>query len=287
MFPFFCKILIAPMVDAHFIANMGKCKTYILICGIINAMCLLILSTMIESIIKELYIWTLYGFLMIVFVSLSIQDVAIDAWILTIFEEEKRPKGGLAAWLGQTIGTFLAYNVFVIVNSSDLHSYLPYTTNDPSESFISNSLFMILAGLYILITTLAITILIAEEKTKRSIETIFQVCEVSYKIGSKKGTLTWMAWVMLKYFGVCLFFKTYNYKMIDLQFKREWLVNISTITFPILIMVTSSTYKLLQKGKLNYYLFNALALSIPMMIYMMIVYHDFAQNQNSNRTYLL
>lgn len=287
MFPFFCKILIAPMVDAHFIANMGKCKTYILICGIINAMCLLILSTMIESIIKELYIWTLYGFLMIVFVSLSIQDVAIDAWILTIFEEEKRPKGGLAAWLGQTIGTFLAYNVFVIVNSSDLHSYLPYTTNDPSEPFISNSLFMILAGLYILITTLAITILIAEEKTKRSIETIFQVCEVSYKIGSKKGTLTWMAWVMLKYFGVCLFFKTYNYKMIDLQFKREWLVNISTITFPILIMVTSSTYKLLQKGKLNYYLFNALALSIPMMIYMMIVYHDFAQNQNSNRTYLL
>ena len=37
--------------------------------------------------------------------------------MITIFDEESRPKGGLACWLGQTLGGFIAYNIFVVFNS--------------------------------------------------------------------------------------------------------------------------------------------------------------------------
>lgn len=238
---------------------------------------MLYLSARIDNLIDKLDVYGIYYIFFAIFVSLALQDIGIDALMITIFDEETRPKGGLACWLGQTLGSFVAYNMFVVLNAYKIDG----------KPWLSISTFLKIMSLYILISSLVTTLFVAEMKTTRKFNGIKDVVKTVFNIVKRKGTLCWILWAVVKYFGMCMFFKTYNYKLVDLGFKKEWIANISTIAFPVTILLTTQTYKYLVKGKLNFYLYNALALAVPMMIYQFLVYTDLDYNRNYNRTYVL
>jgi len=112
--PFFLKIAIAPFIDSYFSKNIGKCKTYILIGGIVNSLCLLVLHSKIEYYFEDLNIFGLWTQIFTIAVFVAFTHVAVDAWMLTIFEESKKSYGGYASYLGQVLGFFIGYSLFVL-----------------------------------------------------------------------------------------------------------------------------------------------------------------------------
>lgn len=110
--PMATKVLIAPFVDSQFIQKIGKCKTYILVSGLLNSVLLLMLSYNIESYINKVNIWAIFTHMLPIMVSVAFQDVAVDCWMLTILNFDQRPKGGIAIWFGLGFGWWIGYPMF-------------------------------------------------------------------------------------------------------------------------------------------------------------------------------
>lgn len=118
-YPFILKIFIAPLIDTHYSRILGKSKTYILICGITLSIAILLFAENIETYIDQKQVYSIFFFLLIIATLLSFQDVACDAWMLTILGSEKKVYGSYARWLGDGAGYVIGYNFFTLLNSDD------------------------------------------------------------------------------------------------------------------------------------------------------------------------
>ncbi|EGR29656.1 solute carrier family 33 acetyl- transporter, putative [Ichthyophthirius multifiliis] len=108
-YPFAFKFLIAPILDAYYIPSFGKRKSYIIPLQYILSICFIIMSYQIDELIQtQNILWlTFYGFLCC-FVAAS-QDIAVDGWVLTIFENEEHVSiGSTCNNVGQIFGVFVS-----------------------------------------------------------------------------------------------------------------------------------------------------------------------------------
>lgn len=199
--PMATKVLIAPFVDSQFIQKIGKCKTYILVSGLLNSVLLLMLSYNIESYINKVNIWAIFTHMLPIMVSVAFQDVAVDCWMLTILNFDQRPKGGIAIWFGLGFGWWIGYPMFTQQNSHSLVSFENF------HQFMS---------LYVFQTTIFITIFVAEANMTRGLKSMKDVVFLVSTVFKNPKIRLWMKWALLKQVGMVVCFKPFDQKMIDI-----------------------------------------------------------------------
>jgi hypothetical protein len=93
---------------------------------------------------------------------LTIQETAVEAWLLTILGE-KRTKGGFAIWMGMGSGWYIGYPIFTRLQSTNM---------------ITNYQFLCFMAMYYFVSTLVVIVFVAELKMERGLKKISDVKHV-------------------------------------------------------------------------------------------------------------
>jgi len=78
----------------------------------------LLLAYHLQDYVNEGDIKSIFFFGLMCILIASIQDIAVDGWMLTILTPDYIPFGSSAESLGLMVGGFIAYNVFIPLNST-------------------------------------------------------------------------------------------------------------------------------------------------------------------------
>ncbi|XP_050521728.1 acetyl-coenzyme A transporter 1-like isoform X2 [Daktulosphaira vitifoliae] len=119
--PFSLKLLWAPIVDSIFCAKFGRRKTWLVPVQYLIGLFLLFLGMNINE-------WLILTedpntmFLTLMFFCLNFlaatQDIAVDGWALTMLRKENVGYASTCNSVGQTLGVFLGYVVFITLESA-------------------------------------------------------------------------------------------------------------------------------------------------------------------------
>lgn len=288
-YPQFLKIIFAPVLDQHYIYKLGKCKTYILICGFVNVFILLILSTQIEEQIKNLEIGKMVILLLIASFMNAFEMVAMDAWILTLQSSEDRVWGAYSSQIGQLTGVFISFNIYIVLNSKKWLNEHIFSVNNPiDEPLITDSGFQLFVSLYTAIVTACVTMFYSEKHIKVKLDSYTQIAKLSVKVFSRPKTWLQVKWTLVQYVFFSMFNKPMEQQMIDHKFERESLATIgSMVMIPKILVLLVFSKCFIIKGKQNWYTY---ILSIYFVICALLnygIYQDLAINANLTRTYWL
>lgn len=90
-FPYYTKPLIAPIVDGKYIKWFGKRKTWIVSTQILTGLSMLFLAANIDEFVESRRVYTIAITFSVIMFCLSVQDIAIDGWCITMVKEENQP----------------------------------------------------------------------------------------------------------------------------------------------------------------------------------------------------
>lgn len=158
--PFSLKLLWAPIIDSIFWSKFGRRKTWLVPIQYLIGLFLLFLGMNIND-------WLVLTedpnttFLTLMFFCLNFlaatQDIAVDGWALTMLRKENVGYASTCNSVGQTIGTFLGYVVFITLESPTFcNKWLRVTEN--SEGIITLQGFLYFWGYVFMIATTLVAI---------------------------------------------------------------------------------------------------------------------------------
>lgn len=133
--PFSFKLLWAPIVDSLFIAKFGRRKTWIVPAQALIGALMLYTGRRVDGMLgagdNELEVKTLTAIFFTFFFLAATQDIAVDGLALTILSERNKELGATCNAVGQSLGYFLAYTVFLAFNSKEFcNAYLRASPGD-------------------------------------------------------------------------------------------------------------------------------------------------------------
>lgn len=125
--PFSLKILWAPFVDTFYFQQIGRRKSWIIPTQILAGLIMILGSQYVRKWLTSAddAISLLTAFFMILYFLMATQDIAVDGWALTMLSKENVGWASITNSLGQTIGVFLANQVFLALSDDQwCESYL-------------------------------------------------------------------------------------------------------------------------------------------------------------------
>eukprot|EP00457_Paulinella_chromatophora_P003459 gb/GEZN01003467.1/.p1 GENE.gb/GEZN01003467.1/~~gb/GEZN01003467.1/.p1 ORF type:complete len:541 (+),score=72.38 gb/GEZN01003467.1/:227-1849(+) len=168
--PFSLKLLWAPVVDAVYSDSFGRRKSWLipvqLGCGVL----MLAVATRMEDLLgskdEPPNIVTLTAVFFLLFFCMATQDIAVDGWALTMLSPENRPYASTCNAIGQNLGFFLSYVVFLALHSPDFcNSYLRSSEKQSQQGVVNLGGFMQFWGWVFLVTTAAVWLFKPERPT--------------------------------------------------------------------------------------------------------------------------
>ncbi|XP_050442543.1 acetyl-coenzyme A transporter 1 [Adelges cooleyi] len=155
--PFSLKLLWAPIVDSIFYAKFGRRKTWLVPVQYLIGLFLLFLGMNINE-------WLVFTenpntiFLTIMFFCLNFlaatQDIAVDGWALTMLRKENVGYASTCNSVGQTLGVFLGYVVFITFESASFCNKWFRTTETPDGILTLQSFLYFWGVIFMIATTL-------------------------------------------------------------------------------------------------------------------------------------
>lgn len=165
------KLLWAPIVDAIYSLQYGRRKTWLIPTQYLIGFFMLFLSYNIEDWIGTENTLPQIGFLTTIFFFLNFmaatQDIAVDGWALTMLKKCNVGYASTCNSVGQTIGFFLGYVLFLSLESAEFcNKYLrsvPQTTG-----IVTLAWFFSFWGIIFLVTTSFVAFYKTEEEAMDS-----------------------------------------------------------------------------------------------------------------------
>lgn len=156
--PFSVKLLWAPLVDSIYSRSFGRRKSWLVPVQYIIGVTMIIMSFYINDLMgavgeaPNIIMLTLLFFLL--FICAATQDIAVDGWAITMLSRENVGHASTCNSVGQTIGYFLGYTVFLALESKEFcNTYLRFEPQD--HGIVELSDFLFFWGLvFIVVTTL-------------------------------------------------------------------------------------------------------------------------------------
>ena len=285
--PFTCKVVFGPLIDLVYIKRLGKCKTWI----VFSALSIFILliaqvlagsSDLVPANIKVLiFTWAAIN-LVVVFL-----QIAAEVMIVKVFHSvEDKAKGAGLTLVGMEIGVFIGMNLFVPLNDKEwLNSHL-FTSSPLTRPLITNDEFVIFIACFTLAIGIITVLFVAEKQSEKYQESNY--IKEYFKSLPKFFTLRSMQMLLLWIFSVrwfsCMVQESLLLKLIDLGIKKTYIVNIKSITFPLIILFAAIAVKLIRKSYiLKFAHFQMLYLAI-LLYFDYYILLDLRSNKNQNRT---
>lgn len=162
-YPYSFKFILAPFLDRFYSYKFGRSKTYVLIGSLINCVLFVILAINVDSYLDNKDVMMLMVMLLIITSVLCMIEIATDCWILTLFTEEHRSQATTYEYLGQLIGTTLAFNIFVPLNDVQWLNENFYKDNPVESPLVTHYQICILIGVLYLVQFFVLLLFVAEE----------------------------------------------------------------------------------------------------------------------------
>ncbi|EAR87251.1 acetyl-coenzyme A transporter 1 (macronuclear) [Tetrahymena thermophila SB210] len=174
LYPFTFKFLFAPFQDAHYFKSFGKRKSYIIPIQYLMAILFFVVSLSIDDLLKNQEISSLiiFGFIAI-FLS-SQQDIAVDGWVLTIFENEEHVNiGSTCNTIGQLLGVLITNSFFIQINSVEFCNKFLYSTPSDKPLVTTKQFLQIISAIIAVVTVFVHFFVQEREKSdKQEIEKV-------------------------------------------------------------------------------------------------------------------
>lgn len=164
-YPYAMKLLWSPLVDSIYSPGIGRRRSWIIPIQVLSGFCLLLMGWKIDDLMKpeslsqNLAKLAWWFFILIFFC--ATQDIAVDGWALTILSKNALSYASTAQTVGINIGYFLSFTIFLAFNSPNFAN--KYLRSMPStEGVITLGQYMRLAGVFYLVVTFIIALLVPE-----------------------------------------------------------------------------------------------------------------------------
>ncbi|KAI9596676.1 acetyl-coenzyme A transporter 1-domain-containing protein, partial [Syncephalis fuscata] len=120
-YPYSLKLFWSPIVDAIFVPQIGRRKTWIIPIQLILGVVFLWLGSNIEKYMGDGWDCTYTLTLILLFTTIlsATQDIAVDGWALTLLPEEHLSYASTAQTIGLNTGHFLSFTVFLAFSSPE------------------------------------------------------------------------------------------------------------------------------------------------------------------------
>uniref|UniRef100_U5EUI4 Putative acetyl-coa transporter n=1 Tax=Corethrella appendiculata TaxID=1370023 RepID=U5EUI4_9DIPT len=166
--PFSMKLLWAPIVDSLYWSKFGRRKSWLIPTQYLIGIFMLILSGHVNRWLGDANTHPSVQILTFIFFALNFlaatQDIAVDAWSLTMLKSCNVGHASTCNSVGQTAGYFLGYVAFMALESAEFcNSYLRSVPSD--EGLVTLPGFLWFWGIVFLITTTMVALL-KHEKSK-------------------------------------------------------------------------------------------------------------------------
>ncbi|OII76773.1 hypothetical protein cand_024500 [Cryptosporidium andersoni] len=283
--PFSLKLLWAPLVDSVYIERIGRRKTWIiptqLLCSIlmIGGSYYPFLPKWLgerelnnSKIVLSPYIIPLSLYFSILFLLMATQDIAVDAWAVTMLSHKNKGLASTCNVIGQSLGYILAYLGFLFLN--DIHISNKYIrplinrNNTPFERPICEmSEFVFIWGIIIFIVTICTAVIKREEylDNKYNISKINEEVKGESTIKQNEKVRSFIS----TYSSTTCSSDSENYQMEETQIEESLSIKqayillykiillrpvmllillLSIIRIPFAVTDASSTFKLLEYG---------------------------------------
>ncbi|XP_064159631.1 acetyl-coenzyme A transporter 1 isoform X1 [Anguilla rostrata] len=169
--PFSLKLLWAPLVDALYLRQFGRRKSWLVPTQYLLGLFMLYLSVTVDSLLegdghRGPDILTITAvFFMLTFLAAT-QDIAVDGWALTMLSRDNVGYASTCNSVGQTAGYFLGNVLFLALESPDFcNKYLRFEPK--ATGVVTLSDFMFFWGIVFLVSTTLVAIL-KRENCKQS-----------------------------------------------------------------------------------------------------------------------
>jgi hypothetical protein len=151
--------------------------------------------------------------------SLSIQDIAVNAWALTLLPKVKVSSGATVSYVGIALGTFVSFNLFTPLDSSLIFNF---TGKHPGKygvshlfqekSKISHEIFLWGFAAYCVILGVINLVFIAEKIEKQVVSTYRDVLRMLPGFWQNDNLRKWIKWNFLKMIGISMISGTIDIK---------------------------------------------------------------------------
>lgn len=287
--PLTYKVFCAPLVDLFYWHRLGKCKTYLITCGLALSTIWFAASAKIDDLIQPEGVVKLTIIWACVFQVLVFFQCAADIFLLKICPDASKAELSMYQDLGSVSGEFLAFNIFLPLNSvkflnKDLFKQKPLT-----EPLISHRDFMLFMATFTLVVVIVLLLFVGERSLEYNVNK--ESCEHLAKIVPrffKRSAMTklFIYIVAMRIFRF-LVGGTMMPKLSNLGFSKADMANIDTVTFPLFFLLSFFFLKHLMVGRQMrmYHIMVILCTLILYARYFILV--DYQSNSSQVRTFWL
>jgi PAT family acetyl-CoA transporter-like MFS transporter 1 len=118
---YYFKFMFAPIVDTHYFDSVGRRRSWIIPTQLLAGVLMYILGLYFHAILAmENSVVNITFIFAMVFFCLALQDIAVDAWSVTIVKEENLSYSSTVQSIGLNLGIFFASTVYFALNSLTL-----------------------------------------------------------------------------------------------------------------------------------------------------------------------
>lgn len=166
--PFSIKLLWAPIVDSFYSPTLGRRKSWLIPVQYIIGLSMILVSYSIDDLMggeqgdsPNITILTILFF--IFFLCAATQDIAVDGWAITMLSRKNVGHASTCNSVGQTIGYFLGYTVFLALESKEFcNTYLRSEPGD--DGIVDMSHFFFFWGIVFTVVTSLVWLFKKEKK---------------------------------------------------------------------------------------------------------------------------
>jgi len=247
--PYSLKFFFAPILDAFYFKKFGQRKSYIVPIQYIYALICFLLSFYLQLYINEFNIKGLFVFGLTCIILIAVQDVAVDGWVLTILTEDYISYGPATQTIGLMLGSLISYNLFIPLNSTYFCNKYLYSA-PKIEPLLTVETFWYLNALFVLGITVFVHFFVKEKELKSEESASFKEVVGVVKLFYKNPNLRKLSIVCLTQFissmPIIAFFESL---LIKNGFHKETFANISSVLFPIEVIVSITIGRICKKNR--------------------------------------
>ncbi|XP_033103873.1 acetyl-coenzyme A transporter 1-like [Anneissia japonica] len=241
--PFSMKLLWAPIVDAVYIARLGRRKTWLVPTQYFIGFTMIALSGSVNSLLGEKgsdfepNVFALTALFFFLNFLAATQDIAVDGWALTMLAKHNLGYASTCNSVGQTAGYFLGNVVFLAFESAEFCN--AYIRSEPADKgLFTLSDFLFFWGIVFIVCTTLVLIFKHERKDEdESIEGVFGTFKQLYQILKLESVRQYIVICLTIKIGFAAADSVTGLKLIEAGVPKEKLAMMAVPLVPIQIIL--------------------------------------------------
>lgn len=289
-YPLSFIFLVTPFFDKYYSRRIGRSRTYVIPVTLFLSLFCFLVSSQMYNLVHEKDISALLVNFIVCSIGMAVLNVTGESWILTLYDnDDHRSQAANYMYMGQNLGYFIGYNVFIPLNDLDwLNRHIFH--GSLKEPILGHHTICYIAGLLYGIEFFLVTFIIGERKIKHEAPEGHNLFDM-YKLLPKHFVNRHMRNFIFYTFATSMVYYSVYYSLDYLlvsnkkiEMSTSTITNIDTIAYPFVTTAAFMVTRLMKKGNLvRMYHLNSLV-NLFVGIFRFLNYLDLINNRNIERT---